>query len=59
MNPILVHYRHPLSAGSHTFGLRWHVPHRRSSARMDLTYAWSSQQPPATVSGAVTQLVLS
>jgi hypothetical protein len=26
MNPILAHYRQPLSAGSHTFGLRWRNP---------------------------------
>ena len=58
MNPILAHYRQPLSAGSHTFGLRWRVPHRRSGAGLYLVFAWSSHQPPASVSGPVAQLLL-
>jgi hypothetical protein len=29
MNPVLAHYTLPLSAGSHTFGLSWRIPHRR------------------------------
>ena len=49
MNPILAHYRQPLSAGSHTFGLRWRVPHRRSGAGLYLVFAWSSHQPPTRI----------
>jgi hypothetical protein len=58
MNPILAHYRQPLSAGSHTFSLRWRIPQRRSGTSMYLTFAWSSQQPPASVAGPVAQLLL-
>jgi hypothetical protein len=58
MNPILAQHRQPLSAGSHTFGLRWRVPDRRSDARPYLTFTWSSHQPFASVSGAVAQLKL-
>ncbi len=58
MNPMLAHYRQPLPAGSHTFGLRWHIPQRRSGASLYLTFAWSSHQPPASVSGPVAQLAL-
>ena len=58
VNPILAHYRQPLFAGSHTFDLRWRVPHRRSGATLYLTFAWSSHQPPASVSGPVAQLIL-
>jgi hypothetical protein len=57
MSPILVHYRRPLPAGSHTFGLRWRVPPRHSSGSLYLTYAWASHQPPASVSGPVAQLI--
>lgn len=58
MNPILAHYRQPLPAGSHTFGLRWRIPHRRDGASLYLTYAWSSHQPPASVSGPIATLAL-
>jgi hypothetical protein len=58
MNPILTHYRQPLSAGSHTFGLRWRIPLRRSDASLYLTFTWSSHRPPASISGAVVQLKL-
>lgn len=56
MNPVLAHYRQPLSAGSHTFGLRWRISHRRSGASLYLGYAWSSSQ--ADVAGAIAQLIL-
>ena len=58
MDPILAYYRQPLSTGSHTFGLRWHVPKRRSSASLYLIYAWSSHHPPASVAGPIAQLIL-
>ena len=58
MNPILAHYRQVLSAGSHMFGLRWRVPRRRSGASLYLIYAWSSHQPPASVSGPIATLAL-
>jgi len=56
MQPILAHYNQPLSAGSHTFGVRWHVPAHRPPTSLYLTYTWSSHQPPASVSGPVAQL---
>lgn len=58
MNPILAHYRQPLSAGSHTFGLRWRIPERRPGASLYLVTAWSSHQPSATVAQAIAQLIL-
>ena len=58
MNPILAHYTQPLSAGSHTFGLHWRIPHRRHGASLYLIYAWSAQQPPARVEGPLATLVL-
>lgn len=58
MSPILAHYRHPLPTGSHTFTLRWRAPVHSPTATLDLTFAWSSRQPPASVSGAVAQFVL-
>jgi hypothetical protein len=58
MNPVLAGYRQPLSAGSHTFGLRWRIPQRRFGASLYLILTWSSQQPPASVSGPVAQLLL-
>ena len=58
MNPILAHYHQPLSAGSHTFGLRWHVPKRRSGARLYLVTAWSSHQPSASVAQPIATLIL-
>jgi hypothetical protein len=36
MNPILAHYHQPLSAGSHTFGLRWGIPKHGSGASVYL-----------------------
>ena len=58
MSPVLAHDPQPLPAGSHTFSLRWRVPQRRSGARLYLIFAWSSRQPPASVSGPVAQLIL-
>lgn len=58
MNPILAHYHQPLSAGSHTFGLRWSIPKHRSAASAYLIYAWSSSQPPASVAGPIASLML-
>jgi hypothetical protein len=58
MNPILAHYRQPLSAGSHTFGLRWRLPPRHSGASLYLVTAWSSHQPSADVAQAITTLIL-
>jgi len=58
MHPILVHYRQPLSTGSHTFGLRWHVPKRRSGTGLDLVTSWSSSHPPANVGQFVAQLTV-
>lgn len=58
MNPILAHYTLPLSTGSHTFGLRWRIPHRRPGTSLYLTYAWSSHQPDASVEGPIATLAL-
>lgn len=58
MHPILAHSRQPLSAGVHTFGLRWRVPRHLppSGLNLYLSSAWSSHQPPASVSGAIAVL---
>jgi hypothetical protein len=58
MNPILAHYRQVLPTGSHTFDLHWRIPHRHSHSNWYLTYAWSSNQPPASVSGPIATLAL-
>jgi len=58
MNPVLAHDRQPLPTGSRTFRLRWRVPQRRPGASLYLIFAWSSRQPPASVSGPVAQLIL-
>ncbi len=58
MNPVLAHYTLRLSVGSHTFGLYWRVPHRRAVTSLYLTYAWSSYQPDASVSGPIAALAL-
>ena len=57
MNPILAHYHQPLSAGSHTFSLHWHIPNHRSGASLHLVYAWSSPQPPASAAGPIATLI--
>ena len=58
MHPILAHYRQPLSAGTHTFGLRWRIPERHPGASLFLVTAWSSHHPPANVGQFVAQLIL-
>lgn len=58
MNPVLAHYALPLSTGSHTFALHWRIPHSRAGTSWYLTYAWSSQQPDASVSGPIAALAL-
>jgi hypothetical protein len=58
MNPILAHTRQPLSAGEHTFGLRWRIPAGRSGASLYLVTNWSSHQPPASVARAIATLAL-
>jgi len=58
MNPVLAHYTLPLSAGPHTFGLSWRIPHRRAGTSLYLTYAWSSHQPDASVEGPIATLAL-
>jgi hypothetical protein len=58
MHPILAHYRQPLSAGSHTFWLRWRVPKRRARTTLYLVTAWSGQPPPGNVEQFVAQLML-
>ena len=58
MKPILGHFHHLLSAGAHTFHLRWHVPEHRLARKLYLTFAWASRRPPATLSGAIVTLKL-
>ena len=58
MNPVLAHYTVPLSAGPHTFGLSWRIPHRRAGTSLYLTYAWSSHKPDASVEGPIATLAL-
>jgi hypothetical protein len=58
MNPILAHYAQPLPAGSHTFGFRWRIPRLHAGTSLLLTFAWSSHQPPASVSGPFAHLVV-
>ena len=59
INPVLAHYTLPLPAGSHTFGLHWHVPHRHAGTNRYLTYGWSSHQPDASAEGPIATLALS
>lgn len=58
MNPILAHYAQPLAAGSHTFGFRWRIPRLPAGASRLLTFAWSSHQPPADISGPLARLAV-
>lgn len=58
MKPILAHSDHPLSAGVHTFGLRWRVPGGQPGGSLYLVSAWSSRQPPASTAGAIAVLVV-
>jgi len=45
--PILVHSRQVLTAGRHSFRLRWRTPAKaRPGSRLYLAAAWASRQPP-------------
>lgn len=59
MDPVLAHYTLPLSAGSHTFGLHWRIPHLHAGASRYLTYGWSSHRPDASAEGPIATLALS
>ncbi len=48
----------PLSAGVHTFGLRWRVPGSQSRGSLYLVSGWSSHQPPASTAGAIAVLAV-
>jgi hypothetical protein len=56
LHPVLAHSRQPLSAGVHTFGLRWRVPDAWSGRGMYLLSTWSSAHPPAEVAGGIAKL---
>jgi hypothetical protein len=58
MHPILAHSRQPLSAGVHTFRLRWRVPEGRSGDHVYLGFAWHSRHPSASVAGGIAELAL-
>ncbi len=58
MHPILAHTRHPLSAGVHTFGLRWRIPEHSASSSFFLVNGWTSRHPPAAVAGPIVELTL-
>jgi hypothetical protein len=58
MHPILAHTRQPLSAGVHTFGLRWRIPEHPSGSSFFLGNAWTSSHPPAAVEGPIVELAL-
>jgi hypothetical protein len=58
MYPILAHSREPLSAGAHTFGLRWPVPEGQTGGSLYLVAAWSSVQPPVSTAGPISMLVV-
>jgi hypothetical protein len=58
MKPILARFHQPLSPGSHTFNLRWHVPQHRPATSLYLTYAWYSRQPPGDTSGPIATFTL-
>ena len=47
INPVLVHSRQVLTAGRHSFRLRWRAPAKaRPGSRLYLAAAWASRQPP-------------
>jgi hypothetical protein len=47
VDPVLVHSRQLLTAGRHSFRLRWRAPARaRPGSRLYLAAAWASRQPP-------------
>jgi hypothetical protein len=48
VDPILVHSRQMLTAGRHSFRLRWRAPAKaRPGSRLYLAAAWASRQPPS------------
>ena len=53
---VLAHSRQPLAAGSHTLGLRWHVPEGRPGASFLLVAVWSTSQ--ADIAQAIATLSL-
>jgi hypothetical protein len=47
VDPVLVHSRQMLTAGRHSFRLRWRTPAKaRPGSRLYLAAAWASRQPP-------------
>jgi len=47
VDPVLVHSGRMLTAGRHSFRLRWRTPARaRPGSRLYLAAAWASRQPP-------------
>ena len=59
MNPILARSRGRLSAGAHTFELRWRVPESRSGITLYLVCAYSTEQPPMGLgAGAIAVLAV-
>jgi hypothetical protein len=48
VDPVLVHSRQMLTAGRHSFRLRWRIPAKaRPGSGLYLAAAWASRQPPA------------
>ena len=48
VDPVLVHSRQVLTAGRHSFRLRWRTPGKvRPGSRLYLAAAWASRQPPS------------
>ena len=48
VDPVLVHSRRMLTAGRHSFTLRWRTPAKtRPGSRLYLAAAWASRQPPS------------
>lgn len=58
MHPVLAHYPQHLSAGRHTFRLRWRIPEGRPGTSLYLVAAWSSRHPAGHVAQFVAQLTL-
>ena len=58
MHPVLAHYPQYLSAGTHTFRLRWRIPESRPGASLYLVAAWSSRHPAGNVAQFVARLTL-
>jgi hypothetical protein len=47
VDPLLVHSRQVLTAGRHSFRMRWRTPAKaRPGSRLYLAAAWASRQPP-------------